>query len=98
MQIILNQYTINRNISTMNDCIVQNGTPGGIRTPDLRLRSPLLYPTELPGHISGAEYRSRTGVLGLENQYINRYTNPAYNRGDYTIIHLHFVKYSYVST
>jgi hypothetical protein len=23
------------------------GTPGGIRTPDLRIRSPLLYPTEL---------------------------------------------------
>lgn len=25
------------------------GTPGGIRTPDLELRSLLLYPTELPG-------------------------------------------------
>jgi hypothetical protein len=24
-----------------------NGTPGGIRTPDLRIRSPLLYPAEL---------------------------------------------------
>jgi hypothetical protein len=23
------------------------GAPGGIRTPDLRIRSPLLYPTEL---------------------------------------------------
>ena len=25
----------------------QNGAPGGIRTPGLRIRSPLLYPTEL---------------------------------------------------
>ena len=28
------------------------GTPGGNRTPDLELRSLLLYPTELPGHMS----------------------------------------------
>lgn len=27
-----------------------NGTLGGIRTPDRRIRSPMLYPTELPGH------------------------------------------------
>jgi hypothetical protein len=54
------------------------GTPRGIRTPDLRLRSPLLYPTELSGQVPcGAGYRSRTGLLGLENQHINRYTNPA---------------------
>lgn len=26
------------------------GAPGWARTNDLRLRSPLLYPTELPGH------------------------------------------------
>ena len=26
------------------------GTPGGIRTPDLRIRSPLLYPAELLVH------------------------------------------------
>jgi hypothetical protein len=25
----------------------KNGAPGGIRTPDLRIRSPLLYPAEL---------------------------------------------------
>lgn len=28
-----------------------NGAPGRIRTYDLRLRSPLLYPAELPGHV-----------------------------------------------
>ena len=28
----------------------KNGAPGGIRTPDLKLRSLLLYPAELPGH------------------------------------------------
>ena len=27
------------------------GTPGGIRTPDLRIRSPSLYPAELQAHI-----------------------------------------------
>jgi hypothetical protein len=26
------------------------GTPGGIRTPNLRIRSPLLYPVELQAH------------------------------------------------
>ena len=29
-----------------------SGTPGWVRTSDLRLRSPLLYPTELPGHVT----------------------------------------------
>jgi hypothetical protein len=28
-----------------------SGAPGWIRTTDLRLRSPLLYPAELPGHV-----------------------------------------------
>ena len=36
-----------------------NGTPGRIRTCDLRIRSPLLYPTELL-------------ALGLNHQYKNR--------------------------
>jgi hypothetical protein len=29
---------------------VAHGTPEGIRTPDLRIRSPLLYPAELQAH------------------------------------------------
>jgi hypothetical protein len=29
------------------------GAPGRIRTYDLRLRSPLLYPAELPGRLTG---------------------------------------------
>lgn len=29
----------------------KNGIPGEIRTPDRRLRRPLLYPAELPRHI-----------------------------------------------
>lgn len=30
--------------------MVRNGTPGRIRTCDLRIRNPLLYPTELRAH------------------------------------------------
>ena len=29
-----------------------SGTPEGIRTPDLRIRSPLLYPAELQAHFA----------------------------------------------
>ena len=32
---------------------ILNGALGGNRTPDLELRSLLLYPTELPGHGAG---------------------------------------------
>ena len=31
---------------------IDRGTPGRIRTCDLRIRSPLLYPTELQAHVS----------------------------------------------
>ena len=41
--------------------------PGGIRTPDPRLRRPMLYPTELLAHI-GAGDGNRTHVAGLEGQ------------------------------
>lgn len=36
--------------------VFQNGALGRNRTYDLRIRSPLLYPTELQGH----EYRSKS--------------------------------------
>ena len=36
--------------------------PGGIRTPDPRLRRPLLYPTELRTHISFKQ----AGLVGFE--------------------------------
>ena len=52
------------------------GAPGGIRTPDTRLRRPLLYPTELQAHILcvasfeylgyGAGDGNRTHVSSLE--------------------------------
>ena len=41
--------------------------PGGTRTPDPRLRRPMLYPTELLAHI-GAGDGNRTHVAGLEGQ------------------------------
>ena len=31
--------------------LIFSGDPGGIRTPDPRLRRPLLYPTELLNHM-----------------------------------------------
>jgi hypothetical protein len=52
------------------------GTPGGTRTPNLMVRTHLLYPVELPGHF-GAGGRNRTAIASLENLYINRYTTPA---------------------
>ena len=37
-------------VNPCSDCIL-SGYPGGIRTPDPRLRRPLLYPTELLNHV-----------------------------------------------
>ena len=43
------------------------GDPGGIRTPDPRLRRPLLYPTELLNHVYyGAGDGNRTHNISLE--------------------------------
>lgn len=51
------------------------GTPGRIRTYDLWVRTPLLYPAELPGPGAGAE--NRTPITSLENWDNSRYTTPA---------------------
>ena len=48
---------ISRSISILNPTpLFLTGTPGGIRTPDIRLRRPALYPTELlaPNSVVGA--------------------------------------------
>ena len=45
---------------TLTDLSVIRGTPSRVRTCDLRLRSPLLYPTELSGHV---KYYSKTDVI-----------------------------------
>jgi hypothetical protein len=42
-----------------------NGAPEGIRTPGLRIRSPLLYPTELQAQ-NGAGDGNRTHTTSLE--------------------------------
>ena len=51
----------------------KNGEPTGIRTPDTRLRRPLLYPTELWTHMPnmpfkkiGADDENRTHAISLE--------------------------------
>ena len=52
-------------INPCSDCIL-SGDPGGIRTPDPRLRRPLLYPTELLIRIAKAGDENRTHVFSLE--------------------------------
>ena len=53
--------------------------PGGIRTLDLRLRRPLLYPAELQTHLSSFRgislFRLRKRVMGIEPTY------PAWKAG-----------------
>ena len=45
----------------------KNGEPTGIRTPDTRLRRPLLYPTELwTLKKNGADDENRTHAISLE--------------------------------
>ena len=41
------------------------GTPYRIRTCDLRLRRPLLYPTELRAHGDGTDYTSGSGYVNV---------------------------------
>lgn len=41
----------NKYIIRPNRLKAKNGVPGGIRTPDRRLRRPVLYPAELLGHL-----------------------------------------------
>ena len=47
----------------MDICGCSNGVPGGIRTHDLRIRNPTLYPAELPGPTDVSDvYWSKSGV------------------------------------
>ena len=46
----------------MSELVYESGTLEATRTPDLRLRRQLLYPTELRGHISGNNNRA-TAIL-----------------------------------
>ena len=48
--------------------LTYNGAPEGIRTPGLRIRSPLLYPAELQAHL-GAGDGNRTHTASLEGWY-----------------------------
>ena len=57
-------------------CLLRCGTPEGIRTPDPRIRSPMLYPAELlaqntsgPSSLAGsgsAAYKLMERVMGIE--------------------------------
>ena len=61
------------------------GAPEEIRTPDTRLRRPLLYPTELQAHVDDAVDRIVERVMGIGP------TRPAWKAGilplNYTRIH-----------
>ena len=45
------------------------GAPGAIRTPDLLVRSQLLYPTELRAHIAMLQLAKNTGNCWLEQPF-----------------------------
>ena len=47
--------------------LILNGTPYRIRTCDLRLRRPLLYPAELQTHLS---VHTEKRVMGIEPTYL----------------------------
>ena len=68
------------------------GAPEEIRTPDTRLRRPLLYPTELQAHIHDAMDRIVERVMGIGP------TRPAWKAGilplNYTRIYLAFTSNS----
>ena len=50
-----------------------SGTPGGTRTPDARLRTPPLCPTELQGQKrSGGDSGARTRNLGIANAALSQ--------------------------
>lgn len=51
------------------------GVPEGIRTPDLRIRSPLLYPAELLAQTVFALNKKMERVMGIEP------TQPAWKAG-----------------
>ena len=53
---------------------MDSGTPGGTRTPDARLRTPPLYPTELQGHTKciGGDSGARTRNLGIANAALSQ--------------------------
>ncbi len=50
---------------------VVKSTPGGTRTPDARLRTPPLYPTELQGQVGG-DRGTRTPNLGIANAALSQ--------------------------
>ena len=43
-------YTVNENLMRKVLDFVRSGGPAGIRTQDTRIKSPVLWPTELPAH------------------------------------------------
>ena len=54
---------------------INDGTPRGIRTPDLLLRRQLLYPAELLAHIVPTVTKRMERVMGIEPTY------PAWKAG-----------------
>src|SRR5699024_4263946 len=54
--------------------------PGAIRTPDRRLRRPLLYPAELRGHENGAGDGNRTHDISLEGWGFTTKLHPHHSK------------------
>lgn len=72
-----------RNINGFKDFIC--GTPEGIRTPDLLVRSQTLYPTELPAHI-------RHNLLCLDNiTHCNKKCNTFFKIKLGLLLYIHLI-------
>ena len=54
---------IAENSASIRVSVVFIGAPGGIRTPDLLIRSQALYPAELRAHIDTSDCLSLTALL-----------------------------------
>ncbi len=59
------------------DFLFQFGTLEATRTPDLRLRRQLLYPTELRGHIFNRVYYHKQTVILFQVNYEVYYIRPS---------------------
>ena len=70
--------------------LIVDGTPGRIRTCDLRIRSPLLYPTELQAHKSGNRSKGCKVRCASNHLIVSVYRVPQMQGVGHADVHLYF--------